>query len=457
MAYKRRLQYNILDRYFQASLDPSHKLILLADRIDWDSITEELLPYYSCKGRPAKSIRLMVGLLILKHRYDLSDEQVTAHLHENLYWMRFCGLSWRPSDGPPNFIESSSLTKFRRRLGPEGMAKVEAVIRKQLISEKRISPRTQLVDTTAMEKHITYPTDSGLLHRGIGKLVKVIRKVQRYGVASGRKVRSFRRLSKKAILEINKLGKERKARIEENTKKLARYARDVVKEVPHILEGCKEYIKRDVSVLQTERKVVKRLAGSLLEQSEILKRVIYQAEERFKGHHVKGKIYSLHEPQVACIRKGKRAKPDEYGSKVLLSVDRNGYVVTHREYPSNPADSDLLEDVVNDWEIACGRPSVEVGADRGFHRSSYEAEGLKKVVRWSVPRKGKRPHPDAHRFWFKRLQRKRASIEPIIGHLKTDHRMDRCRYKGFEGDAINICLVSIAWNVTKWGKALCPV
>ena len=232
MAYYRRVQYNMFDAYFQSSLDPHHRLVLLADRIDWDRLTGSLLPYYCHTGRRAKSIRLMVGLLILKHIYNVSDEQVVAQLHENLYWMHFCGLSWSVDDGPPHFVESSSLTKFRRRIGVGGMRQVEAVIREQLIAAGEISPRTQLVDTTAMEKHIAYPTDSGLLHRGVAKLVQVIRSVQGYGVAGGKKVRSFKRMSKRAIVEINKLGKGRADRIRENTVKLAGYAREVVKTVP---------------------------------------------------------------------------------------------------------------------------------------------------------------------------------------------------------------------------------
>jgi len=407
----------------------------------------------------------MVGLLILKHRFNLSDEQVVAHLHENLYWMRFCGLSWYPGDGPPQFIESSSLTKFRMRVGAAGMAKIEAVIREQLIAEKQICPRTQLVDTTAMEKHIAYPTDSGLLYRGIGKLVKTVRTVQRLGVATERKVRSFPRLSKRAFVEINKLSKGRTARIEEDVLRLAGYAKEVIKQVPHVLDACSKHIGEGTSSLgkgmknRTERtrRAIERLAESVHEQSEILARVIYQAEERFRGHHVRGKVYSLHEPQVACIRKGKRSKPDEYGCKVLLSIDRNGYIVSHREYPCNPDDSTLLEQAVSDWHRACGRAPEEVGADRGFHRPSYEGEDLEKVKRWSIPRKGKTPHPDRSCFWFQRLQRRRASIEPITGHLKTDHRMDRSRYKGPEGDTINMCLVAIARNLRKWGKVLCPV
>jgi IS5 family transposase len=450
---------------FQASLDQNHELIQLGDRIDWQSITEVLLPYYASVGRPGKSIRLILGLLILKHRFDLSDEEVVAHLHENLYWMRFCGVWWYPGDGPPEFIEASTLTKFRRRVGAEGMAKVEAVIREQLISEKQIVPHTQLVDTTVMEKHIAYPTDSNLLHRGRAKLVKTIRQIQRVGVATKRKVRSFQRLSKGAITEINKLGKGRKERIEKNTKKLSGYAKAVIKEVPAIIEECERYNRERATARGTAVKhegdktlqVVQRLAHSLEEQTDVLRRVVYQAEERFRGHHVKNKVYSLHEPQVACIRKGKRSRPDEYGSKVLLSIDREGYVVTHREYFSNPGDAELLEDAVRDWEAACGRPPDEVGADRGFHRSSYDGPVLCKVKRFSIPRKGKTPHPDADRFWFKRVQRRRAAIEPVTGHLKTDHRMDRCRYKGPEGDTINMCLVAVSRNLRKWGKVLCPV
>jgi IS5 family transposase len=465
MAYRRQHQCNIFENDFQASLDQHHELVLLGERIDWDQITRVLVPYYSPVGRPAKSIRLILGLLILKHRFELSDEVVVAQLHENLYWMKFCGVWWYPGDGPPMFVEASTLTKFRRRVGAEGMAKVEAVIRQQLISEKQIVPRTQLVDTTAMEKHIAYPTDSHLLYRGRAKLVKTIRRLQHLGVATRCKVRSFSRLSQRAITEINKLGKGRQDRIAENTKKLVGYTQAVIKEVPAVLKQCQRYFTEGATVCgrsvkhegDKTVKAIQRLAHSLGEQTEVLKRIVHQAQQRFQGHHVKNKIYSLHEPQVACIRKGKRSKPDEYGCKVLLSVDRQGYLVSHREYFSNPSDAELLQDAVRDWQAACGKAALEVGADRGFHRPSYEGPVLKKVKRWSVPRKGKTPHPQADRFWFKRVQRRRAAIEPIIGHLKTDHRMNRCRYKGPQGDTINMCLVAVVWNLRKWGKVLCPV
>ena len=72
-------------------LEPSHELLVLADKIDWECIESALRPYYSLRGPKAKSIRLMVGLQILKHRYNPSDADadVAQGVHENLYWMAF--------------------------------------------------------------------------------------------------------------------------------------------------------------------------------------------------------------------------------------------------------------------------------------------------------------------------------------------------------------------------------
>ena len=100
---------------------------------------------------------------------------------------------------------------------------------------------------------------------------------------------------------------------------------------------------------------------------ELVKRVIRQAEQRLCGVHIARKIYNLHEPHVACIRKGKRARPDEYGTKMIISIDRGGYVVDHQEFASNPYDSDLLDGACHRWEQAFLSPAKELAADRGFH------------------------------------------------------------------------------------------
>jgi len=466
MAYNRCEQYDIFTQIFQEPLQKDHELILLAQRINWSDITDRLMPFYSKRGRQAKRIRLMVGLHILKHRFNVSDEVVVKGLHENLYWMVFCGVKLQArhlhvGEGrvelrPCCFLESSTMTKFRRRLGAKGIRILEEAIRGILISEKQICPRSQFVDTTAQPKNIEYPTDTDLLNRGRHRLVRTIRRLQRHGVQVVRGVRSFRRLSKKVMVEIHKLGKARKERIEAGLNKLIGYAHEVVKRVPSVVQATQNRIEQLVA--EGEQKavvVVERLKGRLQADTELVKRVIHQAQQRLRGVHISGKIYSLHEPHVSCIRKGKRARPDEYGTKVIISMDRGGYVVDHQEFPTNPYDAELLDEACQRWGQIFGLPAKELGADRGFHRNAGSpAPHLEKIPRVSIPTKGKRPHPQAHTSWFKRLQSRRAKMEPIIGHLKADHRMDRCRYKGFEGDQINTSLAIIAWNLRKWGKHL---
>jgi IS5 family transposase len=276
------------------------------------------------------------------------------------------------------------------------------------------------------------------------------------GVEIPKGLRSFRRLSKKTLIEINKLGRERAERIQKGAQKLISYARHVLKRIPGVVQSS----ERKLTQLSQEGKhqvarSLARCSRELLQQKELVEKVIYQTQERFRGHHIADKIYSLHEPQVACIRKGKRGKPAEYGSKVCLSTDSHGYVVAHQEYPSNPADAQLLEEACQSWEKSFGRAAQILGADRGFHQGpASPGSHLAKVKRLSIPTKGKRAHPHCKTYWFRAAQRKRAAIEAVISHLKTDHRMNRCRYKGFQGDRINVILATVAWNLKKWGTHL---
>jgi IS5 family transposase len=136
-----------------------------------------------------------------------------------------------------------------------------------------------------------------------------------------------------------------------------------------------------------------------------------------------------------------------------MSVDKNGFVITHTEYDSNIGDNTTLEEAVSDWEEATGQIPENLAADRSYHMSEYP-EKVRAIERIAIPRTGATKHADADKKYFRRLQRKRASIEPVFSHLKQDHRMDRCRYKGFDGDRINVSLAVTAWNSRKWMKQM---
>ncbi len=446
MSLQKAYQITIIAGVFQAKLNPKHELLILAEKIDWERIAEELAPNFSKIGRSGKPIRLMVGAHILKHMHNISDEEVVKRVSGDIYWMAFCGIDepFATEDWQP--LDSSTMTNFRKRIGPEGMQKIEEVIREQLLAEKRIAPKSQFVDTTAMEKNVAYPTDTNLLDKGRQRLLAGFKKLK----SLGRKMkvgRSFARKARQAILQIIKLGKDRQERIKKGAEKLAKYAKDVLARVPKALRGAKKRKDQD-----TQNKI-EAVQEQIRLDAELLARVIAQTEARYAGTHVKNKVYSLHEPKVTCIAKGKRGKPNEYGSKISISVDKNGFVITHQEHDYNVGDNTTLEEAVCAWEAATGQVPENLAADRSYHMANYSGK-ISEVKHIAIPRTGPTKHADSQKPYFKRLQRKRASIEPVISHLKSDHRMNRCRYKGFDGDRINVSLAVTAWNAKKWMRQM---
>lgn len=448
MAHETYHQHSIFEWSLHQFLDPGHELLQLAQQIDWDRMMEELRKYYSRQGRRPKSTRLMVGLMILKHRYNMSDEEVVSGLHENVYWMAFCGVSPERSE----IVEASTLCKFRRRIGAEGTGFIEAIIRDQLIQGRHMTHRVMLADTTAMEKHIAYPTETGLLQRGRIRVMKGIQKLVALGVEAPGGLRTFTRVSKKVLVDINKLGRDRAERIRDGAYQLVEYARHTLKAVPQVIDQMGPVIKRlsqsgEEKIARKAEAIEKTVRSESMKLLQVIDQTIARYQELPQGR----KLYSMHEPHVTCIRKGKRSKPNEYGSKVALCVDRKGYVVGHQEYTDNRQDGKTLADALKSWKEAFGRLPWGLGADRGYHsREGGSPQELGQVERVAIPARGRYKPPEERAPWFRRLSAKRAGIEAIISHLKTDHRMNRSRYKGFVGDQMNVSWAVIAWNTKKW-------
>ena len=180
--------------------------------------------------------------------------------------------------------------------------------------------------------------------------------------------------------------------------------------------------------------------------------MITQTVNRIKERPAEDKrIYSTHEPHVTSITKNKAGKRHEYGVKVSLSVDANGFVVAHREYPDNRHDGATLGEALEDWVKATGSLPKRLAADWGYRsKEEREPDLLEQVPKVAIPLKGKPQGPNEQTSWFKRLTARRAGLEAIISHLKTDHRMNRSRYKGLAGDHLNVSWAAIAWNTKKW-------
>lgn len=394
----------------------------------------------------------MVGLHLLKHMENMSDAQCADRIRSDFYWMYFCGVDVDSLEGKYSHLNSSSMTKFRNRIGDKGFAIIESIIQEHLLEKKKIDPKVMATDSSCMEKNVQYPTDSGLLDKGRRNLLKGIAKLKELGVKTVRGLRSYRRRSKRILITMMKLGKDRAERIKQATLELSSQAVHVIAKCKKMIRQAQLFLKNSACDLMT-RLAVEGWVSYLKSQIKLLERVVYQARERFKGRHIAKKVYSLHEPQVTSIPKGKRSKPNEYGSKFNISIDRNGFIVSHESYSTNKHDSQLLDPALKNWEQKTGRLPLQINADRGYvQNKSTTSRRVKSIKKLCIPTKGKKKHPDHKKRWFKSGQSMRAAIEAVIGHLKQDHRLDTSRYSGFRGDKINLSLGCLAWNLNKLAR-----
>ena len=420
---------------FVDRLDPAHELLRAAALIDWDSLQDALSKYYSPLGRSGKPIRLMVGLHILKHRYNCSDERAVEELQENAYWQCFCGFETFQTGV---LLEATSLVKFRNRLGAEGMKQIETVLLRTWGQMGLVRTKKIAADTTAQPKNISYPTDVDLLHRIREKIVQRIRRV-REEVTLQKPFRPFSRVSKKMVLGIKKFYR----RDPEKRAKATQALRKIVTRVVH-------QANRVVHTLYVRKR--KDLARPLHQLTSLGMKIVEQTGEVLQGQQPKRRLYSLHESEVAAIRKGKSHPECEFGSVVSLAFNEDGLILGHQEYQTNMADVKTLDPLLKAVQVNTGVIPQQISADRGFSRSlAKEQRWCRRlgVKRLAIPRRGKQRHPHRLASWFRRAVRRRAAIEPVIGHLKQDHRMNRCRYKGGVGDTANVLWASLAWNTKK--------
>jgi IS5 family transposase len=409
---KRQLQ--MFELNFADLLDPNHELMRAAKLIGWDELHEALRSYYSTLGRQGKPIRLMVGLQLLKHNYNCSDERAVEQLHENAYWQCFCGFE-HFQRGP--ILDDTTLVKFRDRIGVT----------------KRVA-----VDTTAQPKNIAYPTDADLLYRIRERIVKQVKHV-RQTIGLKKPFRSFTRVSKKVLLNIKKLYRNQPEKRQQGIKQLLSMTNRVVRQASRISNSL--YARGH-----------KQAGRNLNQLVSVGKQVVNQTREVVEGKKPAKRLYALHEPKVAVIKKGKANKPCEFGSLVSLTMNDDGIILSHAEYQHNISDSKTVGKVVNRIKANTGKCPDLLTADRGFDQSYKKQEHCRRrwgIERLAIPKKGKKPHRDSDVPWFRKALKQRVKIEPVIGHLKADHRMDRCRYKGPEGDTTNVVWAAAAWNMRK--------
>jgi len=406
-------------------IDLGHPLVRLADTIDWGFLDRTLGDVYKPgAGHTPLPIRLMAGLLILKHMHSLSDEALCARWIENPYFQYFCGEQVFRHELR---FDRSSLTRWRQRLGEERLA---ALLQESLRVAHAIGALATkdlervVVDTTVQPKAIAHPTDARLTHKAIVKLAAF---AQAHDIALRQ---SYLRVAKRAAIRVGRYThahqfKRANQQMKFLRTRLGRLIRDIDRKVADDPALVKRFSR------------LRELALTI----------------RHQNHRQRGrKLYSLHAPEVECIGKGKARAPYEFGCKASIATPvgtpKGGQFVLHAQaLHGNPFDGHTLSRAIADVERNTGVEVRRIHVDKGYRGHDY---------------------PNKFRVWIsgqvrrttvsiKREMRRRAAIEPIIGHLKAEHRMGRNYLKGRAGDKINAVLAAVGFNfhlLVRWLAAI---
>jgi transposase, IS5 family len=391
-------------------VDAEHPLVKLGAKIDWAKF-EELLgaSYHATQGAPGIDTRLMVALHYLKYQHNLSDEAAVARWVENPYWQHLSGRQFFEHEFP---IDPSSMTRWRKRLGEAG---AEAMLRATIeaaVVMKALRP-TQVahvnVDTTVQTKAIRHPTDARLYNRARERLIKEGRK-------AGLTIKqSYERVGRRLVMMAGRYAHARQMRRSKAcTRKLRTNLGRVIREIER--QGAPESLR---VVLDTSKRIH---AQKRLDQT---------------------KTYSVHEPQTACIAKGKAGRKYEFGQKVgVAATSKGGWLVGARCMPGNPYDGHTLKAQMEQVNRIYSKKEhlKTVHVDMGYRGHDYA--GPAEVI---VDRRRRGEIPKRVWRWMKR----RAAVEPTIGHLKSHYRLDRNRLKGTAGDALNVLFSAAAFNFSK--------
>ena len=391
---------------FEETLHQQHPLYILANKVDWSVFEQAFEKHYSKKtGRPGKPIRLMVGLLLLKHLRNLSDESVVEQWSENNFYQYFCGETSFVC-GPP--CEASELVHFRNRIGEEG---VELILKESIrLNGDDSNDDNVSIDTTVQEKNITFPTDSKLHKKIVNKCLKINKKEQL----------KMRRTYTRILKEISR---DQRFRSHPRNKAKA--------------------IKADKKLKTIAGRLVRELERNLPPESIYIKHLILFKQVLNQKRHDKNKIYSLHEPETCCISKGKEHKKYDFGNKASFVKTNTGVIIGALGF-RNPYDGHTLEPVLAQVARLRSKPPKTATVDRGYKGKSQVDET--KILLPKPPSKKQTRYQSQK---LRKAHQKRAAIEPIIGHLKQDHRLGRNFYKGIKGDNINIMLAAAAFNLKR--------
>jgi len=402
-------QGNMFSPLLSEFINMNHELVLLSGKIDWKYFEDEFSVYYSKVGQPSMPVRLMVGSLLLKRIYNLGDETLCEAWIRDPYMQYFCGQAHFTHKFP---CDPSDFVHFRKRIGEKGIEKIFAY--SVLLHGKESQSKMVLSDTTVQENNTSFPTDSKLANTIIGKCNVI---AQKEGVSQRQ---SYVRIAKQLLRDTyNSTHAKRKKKAKKAVRKLRTIAGRLLREL--------------------ERKLPEETLSVYQQELTFYQKVLDQKRAD------KNKIYSLHKPFTACIAKGKAHKQYEFGNKVGLITSFKTLIITAiKSFEGNPHDSKTIEPLLDQMQSSLNYRPQEVIYDRG-------GKGQKQIGNTiiSTPSKPLKRDSEYQKRKKRNKFRRRAAIEPVIGHLKSDFRMGQNYLHGDKSPQINAFLAATGWNMKK--------
>jgi IS5 family transposase len=432
------------------SLLPAEVLRLPEDLARVDALLDDpgffapFAPYFHpVLGRPSTPVECYLRLMFLKFRHQLGFETLCAEVTDSISWRRFCRIGLDGTVPHP-----TTLMKLTRRCGEAAVAGLNEALWAKAAGQKLLRTARVRADTTVIGANVAYPTDSGLLAKAVGKLVRTARRVQAAGGATGTVMTDRRRAAARRVREIaSKLRARGKLSQEETTHairrvtgELARLAHKAAAEAAAVLRNGRRAVKKAISGRVRGRLV--RALGELAVTIERAARVVAQARTRLAGQTPDGatRLVSLHDPDARPIRKGRIDRPVEFGYKAQVADNDDGIILDYAiEYGAAP-DGPQLAPAVQRIRARAGHVPRAVTADRGYGQPAVERDLQELGVRTvAIPRQATTSAARKaieHSRGFRKLVKWRTGCEGRISYLKHRYSWDRTRLDGRHGAAI---------------------
>jgi IS5 family transposase len=432
---------------------------LLADRELVQIVYEALAlrwPQSRTRGRPGTPAEVVLRLLLLKHIRNWSYRVLEREVRANLVYRQFTRV------GAQKVPDAKTLGKLAVALGPQIIEQLHRRVVGIARERQIIRGRRLRLDTTVVETDIHYPTDSSLLGDGVRVLTRTMKRIAQIAGRAGTRLRDRTRTVRYRVLEIARASRSRVSQGQERMKAIYR---KLLHSTARVVGQARRFAQDVATGAKRARHLMEQLsleaAAAYLERMiPLVQQVMHQTRERiFKGNtHAAGKLVSLFEPHTEVIRKGKAAKPTEFGKMVKIQ-EAERQIVTHYEvYEQRPSDCDLLLPAIAVHEQLLGRKPYLVTADAAFfsqrNEAAAHARGVKRVaIPNRLTRSAQRKRLQKKR-WFRNAQKWRTGCEGRISLLKRRHGLSRCRYKGLPGIKRWVGFGVIADNLINIGLAL---